>query len=65
MALLISGVGSNRPAQIILALSSWEELHWKGIWNIDYQYFIVGTWESIIIVQDNEHTLEGYLKESV
>ena len=27
MALLISGVGSNRPAWIILALSSWEELH--------------------------------------
>ena len=50
---------------MILALSSWEELHWKEMWNVDYKYFGVGTQEGNIIAGDNEHTQEGYLTECV
>ena len=32
---------------------------------MDYWCFRVGTQESNVIVQDNEHTQEGYLKECI
>ena len=65
IALLMSGVGSSRPAQITWALASWEEPHWKEVWYMNYQCFRVGTWESSRTAQGNEHSQEGYSKGNV